>query len=85
MIRSTALLLALKGAVLSLALGPRSPSGAVVRPVVQYLLAAWGEEEREERTEQEEAMYRTRTLPGEEEDSEQESRSLPCLVSDGCT
>ena len=66
MTRSTALLLALKGAVLSLALGPRSPSGEVVRPVVQYLLAAWGEEkkEREERKEQEEAMYRTRTLPG---------------------
>ena len=59
--RSTALLLALKGAVLSLALGPRSPSGAVVRPVVQYLLAAWREEE---------AMYRIRTLPGEDENSE---------------
>ena len=79
--RSTALLLALKGAVLSLALGPRSPSGEVVRPVVQYLLAAWGEEkkEREERKEQEEAMYRTRTLPGEEEDSEQERKDYARL------
>lgn len=74
--RGSALLLALKVALLSLALGPRTPSGEVVRPVMQYLLSAWREEEqeREERKEQEEAMHRTRTLPGEEEESEQERK-----------
>jgi hypothetical protein len=79
--RGSALLLALKGAVLSLALGPRTPSGEVVRPVVQYLLAAWREEEqeREERKEQEEAMHRTRTLPGEEEESEQDRKDYAML------
>ena len=73
--RGSNLLLALKVALLSLALGPRTPSGEVVRPVMQYLLSAWREEEqeREERKEQEEAMHRTRTLPGEEE-SEQERK-----------
>ena len=79
--RSSALLLALKGSVLSLALGPRTPSGEVVRPVVQYLLAAWREEEqeREERKVQEEAMYRTRTLPGEVEESKQERKDYAML------
>ena len=47
MTRGSALLLALKVALLSLALGPRNPSGEVVRPVMQYLLSAWREEEQE--------------------------------------
>ena len=52
-----------------------------MRPVVQYLLSAWREEEqeREERKVQEEAMYRTRTLPGEEEESEQERKDYAML------
>ena len=81
MTRGSALLLALKGALLSLALGPRTPSGEVVRPVMQYLLSAWREEEqeREERKEQEEAMHRTRTLPGEEEESEQDRKDYAML------
>ena len=81
MTRGSALLLALKVALLSLALGPRTPSGEVVRPVMQYLLSAWREEEqeREERKEQEEAMHRTRTLPGEEEESEQERKDYAML------
>ena len=45
--RSSALLLALRGAVLSLALGPRAASGEVLWPVVQCLLSAWREEEQE--------------------------------------
>ena len=81
MTRGSALLLALKGAVLSLALGFRTPSGEVVWPVVQYLLSAWREEEqeREERKEQEEAMNRTKTLPGEEEESEQGRKDYAML------
>ena len=65
MTRGSALLLTLQGAVLSLALGPRTPSGEVVRPVVQCLLSAWREEEqqREEGKLKEEAMN-----PGEEEE-----------------
>ena len=51
-------LLAMKGAVLSLAVGPWAPSGEVVR------------EEEEERNVQEEAMYRTRILLGEEEEND---------------
>ena len=77
--RGSALLLALKGAQFSPE--PRTPSGEVVRLVMQYLLSAWREEEqeREERKEQEEAMHRTRTLPGEEEESEQERKDYAML------
>ena len=79
--RSSALLLALRGAVLSLALGPRAASSEVLWLVVQFLLSAWREEEqeREEGKVQEEAMYRTKTLPGEEEKSEQERKDYAML------
>ena len=48
---------------------------------MQYLLSAWREEEQEseERKEQEEAMHRTRTLPGKEEESEQERKDYAML------